>query len=85
MKIKALPKASQGFSLSYVRGQIVPQNSPAVAEAISIVIGLWQGNSKLIFRISKVVGIKYIAAGNMLQVIKRKAIQRFIHHHSLSD
>ena len=25
-------------------------------------IGLWQGNSKLIFRISKVVGIKYIVA-----------------------
>ena len=43
-------------------GQIVPQNSPAVAEAISIVVGMWQGNSKLIFRISQVTGIRYIAA-----------------------
>ena len=31
---------------------------PAVAEAISMVIGMWQGNSKLIFRISKVIEIK---------------------------
>ena len=59
--VKQFPKASQRFCLSYIREQIVPQNSPAVAEAISIVIGSWQGNSMLIFRISKVVGIKYIA------------------------
>ena len=38
------------------------QNSPSVAEAISIVIGSWQGNSKIVFRISKVIRIKCVAA-----------------------
>ena len=52
------PKDSKRFCLSYISGQIVPQNSPAVAEAISIVIGSWQGNSKLVFRIFKVIRIK---------------------------
>ena len=48
---------SQIFCLSYISGKIVPQNSPAVAEAISIVIGSLQGNGKLVFRISKVIRI----------------------------
>ena len=37
-------------------------HSPVLAEAISIVIGSWQGNSKLVFRISKAIRIKQIAA-----------------------
>ena len=48
---------SQRFCLSYISEKIVPQNSPAVAEAISIVIGSWQENGKLVFRISKVISI----------------------------
>ena len=55
LKVRQFRKASQRFFLSYIRGQIVPQNIPAVAEAISMVFGSWQGNSKLIFGISKVV------------------------------
>ena len=55
LKVRQFSKASQRFFLVYIRGQIVPQNIPAVAEAISMVFGSWQGNSKLIFRISKVV------------------------------
>ena len=55
LEVRQFPKASQRFFLSYIRGQIVPQNIPAVAEAISMVFGSWQGNIKLIFRISKVV------------------------------
>ena len=38
----------------HISGQIVSQNSPAVTIAISMVIGSWQGESKLIFEISKV-------------------------------
>ena len=61
--VNSLRKRVKDFCLCN-SGQIVPQNSPAVAEAISIVIGSWQGknNSKLIFRISKVLRIKQIAA-----------------------
>ena len=55
LEVRQFPKTSQRFFLSYIRGQIVPQNIPAEAEAISMVFGSWQGNSKLIFRISKVV------------------------------
>ena len=42
------PKASKRFCLCYIRGKIVPQNSSALAEAISIGISPWQGDSKLI-------------------------------------
>ena len=52
-------KASQRFCLSLISGQIVPQNSPTVAEATYIGIGSWQGgNSKIVFRISKGIRIK---------------------------
>ena len=53
---------SQRFCFSYISGQIVPQNSPAIAEAISIATGSWQEKSKLIFGVSKVIRIKQIAA-----------------------
>ena len=35
---------SQRFCFSYISGQIVPQNSPAIAEAISIATGSWQAS-----------------------------------------
>ena len=37
LEVNSCQKLVKDFSLSYVRGQIVSQNSPAVAEAISIV------------------------------------------------
>ena len=35
------------FACPYIRGQIVPQNSPSVTEAISIVIGSGKGTASL--------------------------------------
>ena len=58
LEVNSFRKPVKDFaSLSYLSGQIVPQNSPAVAETISIVIGSWQGNSKLVFRITTVITI----------------------------
>lgn len=58
LEVNSCRKQVKNF-LSFIRGLTVPQNSPAVAEAIFIVIGFWQKNSKLI-RISKVIGVKFI-------------------------
>jgi len=38
LEVNSFPKLVR-FCLSYIRRQIVPQNRPAVAEAIPIVIG----------------------------------------------
>ena len=62
LEVNRYTKASQRSRLSNISGQIVPLNSPAVAEAISILLWSWQGNSMLIFTISKVIRIKQIAA-----------------------
>ena len=59
LEVNSFLKTVKDFACLTSEGKyIVPQNSPAVAEAISIVIGSWQGNSKLVFRISKVIRIK---------------------------
>ena len=63
LEVNSFRTLVKDFACLTVSGQIVPQNSPAVAEAISIVIhwviGSWQGgNSKIVFRISKVIRIK---------------------------
>ena len=59
LEVNSFRKPVKDFACLTVSGQIVPQNSPAVAEAISIVIGSWQGgNSKIVFRISKVIRSK---------------------------
>ena len=59
LEVNSCRKQVKNFFLSFIRGLTVPQNSPAVAEAIFIVIGFWQKNSNLI-RISKVIGVKFI-------------------------
>ena len=62
LEVNSLRKQIKDIACLTSVGKLFRRKLPAVAEAISIVIGSWQGNSKLIFRISKVITIKQIAA-----------------------
>ena len=60
MNVNGLRKQVKDYACLTSEGELF--HSPVLAEAISIVIGSWQGNNKLVFRISKVIKIKQIAA-----------------------
>ena len=63
LEVNSFRKLVKDFACLTSVGKLFHRRAPAVEEPISIVlIGSWQGNSKLIFIIFKVIRIKQVAA-----------------------
>ena len=58
LEVNSFRKPVKDFACLTSVGKFSTEQPYCVAKAISMVIGSWQGNSKLVFRISKVITIK---------------------------
>ena len=62
LEVKSFRKLVKNFACLTSEGINCSTEQPCFSRSYFYSIGSWLGNSDLIFRISKVVGIKYIVA-----------------------